>query len=62
MEDTVEDLDEAIRACASLAEFEAAAEQFPDALDGTDARTFIANRCEFEPSLADTALCAGVSQ
>lgn len=58
MEDTVEDLDDAIRECGSLEEFEAAAEQFPDALDGTDARTFIANRCEFEPSLANSALCA----
>jgi len=62
MEDTVEDLDDAIRACVSFDEFEAAAEQFPDALDGTVARTFIANRCEFEPSLADSALCAEVSQ
>ena len=58
MEDTVSDLDRAIEDCASLADLEAAADQFPDALDGTAARTFVSNRCEFEPALADTAICA----
>lgn len=62
MEDTVSDLDRAIEECATLAEFEAAAEQFPDALDGVDASGFIANRCSAEPALEQTALCQEVSQ
>jgi hypothetical protein len=62
MEDTVSDLDQAIQECATLTEFGAAAEQFPDALDGVDARGFIANRCQFEPAIADSALCAEISE
>jgi hypothetical protein len=54
--------DEAIDACASLEEFEAALEEFPDALDGGDARTFIADRCANEPAIADTPICTEVSQ
>ena len=45
LEDTVEDLDPAVRACATFAEFEAAADRFPDALDGAPADLFVANRC-----------------
>ena len=61
-EDTVSDLDRAIEQCADLAQFEAAAEQFPDALDGVDARRFIANRCAAEPAIADSAICVEVSE
>lgn len=61
-EDTVSDLDRAIEECATVAEFEAAAEQLPDALDGVDARTFIANRCANEPLIADTAICTEVGE
>lgn len=57
MADTVSDLDNAIRECSTLAEFEAAANQFPDALDGVGARGFIANRCAAEPGIESSALC-----
>jgi hypothetical protein len=56
-QDTVEDLDDAIRACPSIAEFEGFADDYPDALDGVSARTFVGNRCQFEPSLTDTDIC-----
>jgi len=55
-EDTVTDLDQAIQECASVADFEAAAEQIPDALDGVDAHTFLSNRCASEPAI-DSAIC-----
>lgn len=61
-EDTVSDLDSAIEECASLAELEAAADQFPDALDGVGALTFVSNRCEFEPTLSETAICVEVGE
>jgi hypothetical protein len=54
-EDTVTDLDQAIE-CASVADFEAAAEQIPDALDGVDAHTFLSNRCASEPAI-DSPIC-----
>jgi hypothetical protein len=60
-EDAVENLDEAIRVCASLVDFEAAADAFPEALDGASAREFIANRCSANDELADTALCQEVA-
>jgi hypothetical protein len=56
-QDTVSDLDAAIEECASLADLEAAADQFPDALDGADVRTFVSNRCAAEPAIAETAIC-----
>jgi hypothetical protein len=57
MQDTVADLDRAIQQCESLADFEAAASQFPDALDGVSAEVFLGNRCRFEPSVANAPLC-----
>ena len=57
MHDTVSDLDPAIRAYASLAELAAAALKYPSALDGVDAGIFVANRCEFEPTIATTLIC-----
>ena len=56
-EDTASDLDEAIETCVTLAEFEAAADQFPDALDGVSAREFISNRCAFGPAISASAIC-----
>ena len=57
LEDDVEDLDGAFEACASLEEFERAAGDFPDALDGASPAQFVANRCAVEPALAETSLC-----
>jgi hypothetical protein len=57
MQDTVSDLDPAIQQCESLDEFTAAAERFPDALDGGPATTFLSNRCPLEPSLELEAVC-----
>jgi hypothetical protein len=62
MEDTVSDLDKAIQECATLAEFQAAVEQFPDALDGVEARTFVSNRCAAEPGIAESAICAELAE
>jgi hypothetical protein len=62
MEDTVEDLDEAITACVDLAELGAAVEQFPAALDGADLQTFVSNRCQFSEDqlVLDSAICSEV--
>lgn len=62
LEDTVSDLDEAIETCATLADFEAAADQFPEALDGVSAREFISNRCTFEPAISGSAICAELAE
>lgn len=46
-QDTVEDLDPAVRSCESLEEWVAASEAYPAALDGVDPETFLRNRCQF---------------
>lgn len=56
-EDSGSDFDNAIETCATVAELEAASEQFPDALDGVSVRTFVGERCRFEPAIADSAVC-----
>lgn len=61
-QDVASVFDEAIEACGNLEEFEAALEEFPEALGGIDARTFIADRCTNEPAIADTAICTEVGQ
>jgi hypothetical protein len=62
MEDTVEDLDEAITACVDLAELGAAVEQYPAALDGADLETFVFNRCQFSEDqlVLESAICSEV--
>jgi len=60
MADTVEDLDAAVRACATEDEWRAASDAYPDALDGAPAGEFLRNRCSYEPALADTTLCQSV--
>lgn len=45
-EETVEDTDAAILACGSVAEFSAAAEDNPGALDGADPMTWLEDRCQ----------------
>lgn len=61
-EDSASILDEAITKCGSLQEFSAATDQFPDALDGADALTFVTNRCAHEPSVASSSLCDEVAR
>lgn len=61
MQDTVTDLDDAVRACATEDEWRAASEAFPDALDGASPGAFLRNRCDFEPALVDTALCQSIA-
>ena len=60
MQDTVEDLDPTIRACATLDEFITASSKYPEALDGADEETVIVNRCKYNLTLQDTALCRAV--
>ena len=60
MQDTVEDIDPAIQACESLDEFKSASSKFPEALDGTDAELVVSNRCRYNPSLQDTAICISI--
>ncbi len=55
-EDTNEDLDPAIKACSTLAEFAAASLKHPKALDGVDPAEYLGNRCDNQ-ELASTALC-----
>lgn len=52
-----EELDPAFGACESLADWAAAAERNPAALDGADAEAFARDRCGDAPALADTPVC-----
>lgn len=63
VEDTVTDTDPAIIVCASVEAFAAAAADYPDALDGTDAMLWLSNRCQFseDPAVQSSAICAEVS-
>lgn len=63
-EDTVEDLDPAIVACADLDAFAAATSDYPDALDGTDPETFVSNRCQYseDSNLTGSAICSEVAE
>lgn len=58
-DDTVEDTDAAIFACASVAEFSAAAEDHPEAIDGADPVTWLENRCRHAegPDVKSSAIC-----
>lgn len=62
IQDTVEDIDPAIRACESMDEFKAASFKFPKALDGVDEQIFVTNRCMYNPSLNDTAICKAINK
>lgn len=63
MQDTVEDLDPAIISCESVAEFQAAADDHPTALEGTDAATWASNRCQSaeDQAVKDSDICAEVT-
>lgn len=58
-EDSVSDLDGAIRACQTVNEWTLAAAKHPGAIDGP-ARPFLLNRCQHAPELRETALCKAV--
>jgi hypothetical protein len=60
MEDSVEDLYPAIRACETLAEWTAASDAYPAALDGAPAALFAQNACASNESLAGEPLCIEV--
>jgi hypothetical protein len=56
-QDTVEDIDSAIRTCRSMNELISASSKFSAALDGTDEATFVSNRCTYNSSLKNSAIC-----
>ena len=56
-QDEVADLDAAVRACSTEDEWTAAAEAFPDALDGGSPGVFLRSRCFYDTVLAETVLC-----
>ena len=56
VEDTVTDLDDAIRACQTPDEWAIATAMFPAALDGRGAGAFLESRCAL-PGLAQVPLC-----
>ena len=56
-QDTVEDLDPAVRACTSLEEWGAASAAYPGALDGANPFEFLGNRCDVGEGLSATNLC-----
>jgi hypothetical protein len=60
MEDTVEDLDPAVRACTTLDEWGAASAASAAALDGVDPFEFLGNRCDFGDGLSATDLCGAL--
>ena len=60
--DAVEHLDEAIAACPSLADFESISALMPRALDGADVHGFVFDRCLANEDLAESAVCAEISQ
>jgi hypothetical protein len=58
MQDTVEDLDPAVRTCATADEWSLAAASHPGAIaEGVDPIEFLTNRCLYGEGLADTTLC-----
>ncbi len=61
-QDTVEDLDEAIAACPSLFDLEAAAGLYPDAFDGANVRDVVRTRCAANEELTDGAVCREIAQ
>jgi hypothetical protein len=61
MHDTVTDLDPAVAACTTVAEWTAASAAHPGAISaGVDPAEFLRNRCD-ESYLASTALCQSVT-
>ena len=56
VEDTVTDLDDAIRACQTPDDWAIATAMFPAALDGRRADAFLESRCAL-PGLAQVPLC-----
>ena len=58
--DTVADLYPAVRACQTLAEWTAASDAHPTALDGANAKLFAQNACANGEGLADEPLCVEV--
>lgn len=62
MEDTVEDADPAIIACASVETFTLAANDNPDALDGGDVNTWLSNRCLYseDADVTSSAICTEI--
>jgi hypothetical protein len=61
MSDVHEDLWPAFEACGDLDEFSAAAEKYPDAINGTDPETYAKNGCLYEESLAESPVCVDIS-
>lgn len=64
MQDTVEDLDPALRTCTSIEEWLAANEAYPEAISKSlpvDPIEFLINRCLYADD-ADTPLCAEVRE
>jgi len=59
-EDTVEDLDPAVRACTSLEEWGSASATNPAALDGVNPFEFLGNRCHSGEGLSGTDLCGAL--
>lgn len=60
VQDINEDLWAAFDACASLEEFQTAAEAHPGALDGADPETYVRNGCQYYPEVADSQLCQAI--
>lgn len=56
-QDSVEDLYPAFDACETVAQFEAAAEKYPDVLD-VEPDLYVENSCRNAPAVAESALCA----
>ena len=62
MQDTVEDLDESISVCPSLAVLRAVSDLFPNAFDGASVLEFVRNRCALNDELASSAVCEQARQ
>jgi hypothetical protein len=54
---TFEAVDEAILACPDFETFEAATDEHPDAVEGTDAETLVSNRCAHGEEVSGAAMC-----
>lgn len=57
MQDTVEDLYPAARACESLEDWIAASERHPDAIEDADPEVFARNVCMYGEDVTDSLLC-----
>lgn len=63
LEDTVSDIDPAVRGCGSVAEWNSNARNYPEVVPSdVDPEQYLANRCKYGVGLSTTSLCIEIQQ